>query len=154
MQHSLMGYHSKWTCFTRTMPGIGPYLLALEEIIRTTLIPALTYRPPPNNTECDLLALPARLGAIALANPTQATDTEFLFSTKITETLKEAILQQDFQYTSKVVAHQLQAKQMRWDYPYSSTMSWFCCRLTFSLLHSAIQCIRSARFSCSLTTSH
>ena len=30
-------------------------------------------------------------------------------------------------------------------------MSWLCCRLTFSLLQSAIQCIRGARSSCGLT---
>ena len=40
----------------------------------------------------------------------QATDIEFLSSTKITEALKEGILQQNFQYTDEVVAHQLQAK--------------------------------------------
>ena len=33
---------------------------------------------------------------------------------------------------------------MKWDQPYSSTMSWLRCRLTFSLLRSAIQCIRGA----------
>lgn len=31
---------------------------------------------------------------------------------------------------------------------YSSTMSWLHCRVTFSLLCSAIQCIRGARSSC------
>ena len=90
---------SKWTYLIRTTPGIGPNLLPLEVVIRTKLTPALTGRPPPNDTEQDLLALPARLGGIALVNPTQATDTEFLSSTKITEALKEAIIQQDFQYT-------------------------------------------------------
>ena len=74
---------SKWTYLTHTMPGIGPYLLPLEEIIRNKLIHALTYRPPLNATEHDFLALPV-------------TESEFLFSTKITEALKEAILQQDF----------------------------------------------------------
>ena len=33
---------------------------------------------------------------------------------------------------------------MKWDCPYSSTMSWLHCHLTFSLLRSAIQCIRGA----------
>ena len=108
--HAAYAMTSNWTYFTCTMPGIGPYLLPLKEIIRTKLILALTCRPPPNDTEHVLLVLPVRLGGIALANPTQATDTEFLFSTKITEALKEAILQQDFQYTSEVVAHQLQGK--------------------------------------------
>ena len=37
---------------------------------------------------------------------------------------------------------------MKWDQPYSSTMSWLCCHLTFSLLRSAIQCIRGACSSC------
>ena len=63
-----------------------------------------------NDAERDLLALPARLGGIALVNPTQATYTEFLSSTKITEALKEAIIQQDFQYTSEVVAQRFEAK--------------------------------------------
>ena len=33
----------------------------------------------------------------------------------------------------------------KWDQPYSSTMSWLRCRITFSLLRSAIQCLRGAR---------
>ena len=41
---------------------------------------------------------------------------------------------------------------VKWDYPYSSTMSWLHCRLTFSLLRSAIQCIRCARSSCGHAT--
>ena len=35
----------------------------------------------------------------------------------------------------------------KWDSPYSSTLCWLRCRLTFSLLHSAIQAIRGARSS-------
>ena len=103
------GMISKGTYLTRTMPGIGPNLLPLETI-RIKLIPALTGRPPPNQTERDFVALPARLGGIAMMNPTQTTDTEFLSSTKITEALTEAILHQVFQYPEEVVAHQLQAK--------------------------------------------
>ena len=36
----------------------------------------------------------------------------------------------------------------KWDQHYSPTMSWLCCRLIYSLLRSAIQCIRGARSSC------
>ena len=43
-------------------------------------------------------------------NPTQATDTILLSSIKIIEAPKEAILQQDFQYSGEVVAQQLEAK--------------------------------------------
>ena len=92
------------------MPSIGSNLLPLEMIIRTKLIPALTGRPPPNDLDRDLLALPARLGGIALVNPTQGTDTDFLSSVKITEALKDAIIQQDFQYSGEVVVQQLEAK--------------------------------------------
>ena len=35
----------------------------------------------------------------------------------------------------------------KWDNPYSSTLCWVCSRLSFSLLRSAIQCIRGARSS-------
>ena len=86
-------------------------LQPIEHTIRTKLISALTGRPPPNDIERDLLPLPARLGGIALANPTQATATEFITSNKITEALQTAIVQQDFQYTSETVAKQLEAKK-------------------------------------------
>ena len=36
----------------------------------------------------------------------------------------------------------------KWDQPYSATMSWLRCRLTFSLLRSAVQCIRGVCSSC------
>ena len=36
----------------------------------------------------------------------------------------------------------------KWDQSYSSTLSWLHCRLTFSLLWCAIQCIRGAHSSC------
>ena len=35
----------------------------------------------------------------------------------------------------------------KWDFPYSSTLCWLRCRLTFSLPRSAIQAIRGARSS-------
>ena len=43
--------------------------------------------------------------------------------------------------TYKRLATLLSAK---WDQPYSLTMSWLRCRLSFSLLHSSIQAIRGA----------
>ena len=94
------GMTSKWSYLSRSMMDASTCLHPIEHTIRTKLIPALTGRPPPNDIERDLLALPARLGGIALANPTQATATEFLTSNKIMEALQTAIVQQDFQYTS------------------------------------------------------
>ncbi len=56
------------------------------------------------------MALPARLGGIALLNPTKATDTEHLASLKNTEPLVNAILLQNPGYTLNMVANQLRAK--------------------------------------------
>ena len=38
----------------------------------------------------------------------------------------------------------------KWEQPYSITISWLRCTLSFSLLRSAIQCIRGARSRCGL----
>ena len=36
----------------------------------------------------------------------------------------------------------------KWDQPYSSTLAWMRCKLSFALLRSSIQCIRGARSTC------
>ena len=71
----------------------------------------MTGKSPPNDIERNLLALPARLGGMALANPSQGTNAEFIASNKITEALQKAIIQQDFHYTSEIEAKQLEAKK-------------------------------------------
>ena len=58
------GFTSKWTFLVRTTPDIGTLLKPLEDTIRLKFLPALTGQNAPNNTERDLLALPARLGGI------------------------------------------------------------------------------------------
>jgi len=79
------------TCTTSVS---GHLLQALEIIIRTKPSPALTGRSPPNDAEHNLLALQAMLGGIAQHKQ--------ISSTRITEPLKEAILQHLFQYTEDV----------------------------------------------------
>ena len=112
MQPSPMhGLSSKWSYLSRTTPDIGTLLQPLEHIIHTKLYPSLTKRPPPNATERDLLALPARLGGIALTDPTKSANLEFSASTKITEPLKNAILQQNFEYSPEIVSEQLKLKR-------------------------------------------
>ena len=66
------GLSSKWFYLTRTIQGIGSLFQPLETIIRSKLIPALTGQPPPSDEMRDLLALPTRLGGIALTNLTSA----------------------------------------------------------------------------------
>ena len=74
--------------------GIGSLLHPLETKIISKLIPALTDQRPPSDEMRDLLALPARLGGIALTNPTSVAEVEFSASTKVSDPLKDAILQQ------------------------------------------------------------
>ena len=105
------GLTSKWLYLSRTMKDISSSFQPLEQIIRTKLIPALTGKLPPNDIKRNLLSYPARLGSVALANPSQGTNAEFIASNKITEALQKAIIQQDFHYTSEIEAKQLEAKK-------------------------------------------
>ena len=104
------GLSNKWSYLARTIHGIGTLLQPLEAIIRLKLIPALTGQPPPNDEMHDLLALRTRLGGIALTNPTSVADVEFSASTKVSDPLKNAILQQSFEYSGDVVYEQVEAK--------------------------------------------
>ena len=104
------GMPTKWSYLTRTVPNISHLLQPLDNIIRTKLAPAITGRPPHTDAERDLLALPARLGGIALVNPTKVSDAEFSASVRITKSLKDAILQMNPQYIHDVISNQLKAK--------------------------------------------
>ena len=73
-------------------------------------IPALTGQPPPNDELRDLLALPARLGGLALTNPMSLADLEYSASSKVSNALKNAILQQSFHYPGHVIHKQEEAK--------------------------------------------
>ena len=104
------GLSSKWCYLTRTIHSIGSLLQPLETLIRSKLIPALTGQPPPSDDMRDLLALPARLGGMALTDPTSAADVEFSASSRISKPLKDAIIQQSFEYPGDVVYEQVEAK--------------------------------------------
>ncbi len=96
------GLTSRWTCLARTMPHISALLQPLENIIRTDVLHALTGKAPPGDLKRDLLALPARLGGIALLNPTKASELEFSSSLLALEPLRDLILSQDPTYSSEV----------------------------------------------------
>ena len=57
-----------------------------------------------------MLALPARLGGIALTNPTSATEVELSSSTKVSDPLKDAILRQCLEYPGNIIHEQAEAK--------------------------------------------
>ena len=103
------GLSSKWSYLSRTIEGISTLLQPLESVIRSKLVPTLTCQPPPNDELRALLALPARLGGIALDNPTSRADLEFSASIKVTNPLKKAILQQNVEYSGDVIDEQVKA---------------------------------------------
>ena len=76
------------------------------------LFPALTGRPPPNDLECDLFALPARLGGLGIRIPSRNDDRELQSSLLITSPLMDHILKQDKEYGSDIIADQLQNKSI------------------------------------------
>ena len=73
------GLTSKWSYLCRATPSISSFIPSLEDSLRTKLIPMLTGKEPPNDTERDL-ALPVRLGGLGIRNPVRAADEEYCAS--------------------------------------------------------------------------
>ena len=86
LTHGLMG---KWTYLSHTIPVIDPLLRPLDDALRSTLLPALTGRPPPSDPECSLFALPTRLGGLGIGIPSRSATHEFHSSLLVTSTLCE-----------------------------------------------------------------
>ena len=78
------GLTSKWAYLNRTTPAISDLHQPLKDLI-------LTNRPPPNDLDRRLFALPARLGGLAINNPTDA-ESIFFASSQISKPLSDAIL--------------------------------------------------------------
>ena len=72
----------------RTVPTISNLLKPLDDILLTKLIPTLTGRPPPGDSEHALFALPARMGGLGIT----------------------ILSMQDEAYVYKVIAEQLESK--------------------------------------------
>ena len=104
------GMMSKWTYLSRTIPGIGPMLKPLDDTINSSVIPALTGRPPPGDLERTLFALPARMGGLGIPIPSSAAPNEYHASQQVTSTLCDHILSQDLEYSMEIVAKQLEVK--------------------------------------------
>ena len=54
------GLLSKWSYLSHTLPSLSNHLQHLEKVIRSEFIPTLTGNPPPNDSDSELFALPAR----------------------------------------------------------------------------------------------
>ena len=104
------GFSHKFSYLCRTTPDIASQLEPLEDFLRTTFIPALTGRAPPDDAVRDLLALPARLGGLAIVNPTKSCQHDYSGSTIIAGPLATLISAQCDEYAYECIAAQLAAK--------------------------------------------
>ncbi len=104
------GFSHKWSFLMRTTPGISHLFHPLEDIIRTQFIPSLTGQLPPNDQVRSLLALPARLGGIALTNPVLIADHEYSDSCEITGPLSSALALQNTDSSIDLISEVLQIK--------------------------------------------
>ena len=68
------GMFSKWSFLSRVVPDIGPLLQPLEDSIRYKL---LTGRPPFNDLDRQLTALPAKFGGLGIFDPSERSKLEF-----------------------------------------------------------------------------
>ena len=86
--HGMIGH---WMYVMRTIPDISPLFKPLEDAIYLKLLPSFTGHSC-SLSECDLLSLPCRLGGLGIVNPTIIADSQFDASIKITNPLKDLIM--------------------------------------------------------------
>ncbi len=104
------GLLSKWTYLSRVVPNTNHLLEPLDNVIRREPIPVLTGRPPPNDLECRLFALPARLGGLGIGLPSQNADIYHNSSLSVTSMLKNSILDQHWDYSYDIICDQINNK--------------------------------------------
>ena len=104
------GLQSRWSYLSRTQPNVSKHYQHLENIIRSKFIPALTGNPPPNDSDRDLFALPAKVGGQGLCNPTKSSDQEYTASRTITKSLVDSINNHHGEYSYECITSQMEAK--------------------------------------------
>ena len=103
------GLSSQWSYALRTNPAMTNLLMPLEDVIKSTLIPAITGRVV-SDTERELFALPPRLGGLGIKNPVQEADNEYEASRSLAGPLCEKIFQKDSLYDASVMDNQKKAR--------------------------------------------
>ena len=101
------GLSSKWSYLSRVTPNISHLLNPLDVALRAKLLPALTGRSAPNDQECALVALPARLGGLGIRIPSKSAERELQYSVQVTSFLVAKILERNQQYGYDIIDHQL-----------------------------------------------
>jgi len=87
MTEATHGLTSRWNFLMQTVPNIEELLHLLEDAICHKFLPAITEKQALNDTERDLLSLPAKSGGLGIIKPTNTASKEFGASKKVTESL-------------------------------------------------------------------
>jgi hypothetical protein len=94
----IKGFKNKFTYFMRTIPNINEFMQPIEDILMTSFIPAISGGHMCSVTERELLELPVKFGGLAINNPVKIASAEYSNSRKITQDLKEKIVNQNQEY--------------------------------------------------------
>ena len=95
----IFGLSKRWNYVCRTTPDINHLLRLLEHEIKETFIPALFDRAfSCEDTLRNIMALPQRYGGLGIPNMLEVAENEYLFSLQITQTLTEAICEQQNEF--------------------------------------------------------
>ena len=87
----IYGLSSRWRFVFCTVPDIAEFLQPLEDVIRCNLFPVLLGISPPNDTLCNLIALPPCWGGLGILNLTTLSAQEYSASVTISEPLSHHI---------------------------------------------------------------
>ena len=109
------GLKGRWLHLARTVPNIGNLLQPLEDTLRQRFIPALTGRPAPSDTERELLALPARVGGLGIANPAATAEREHQASMQLSSPLVMLITQGEADLAQSTTAQRRARNQLQQD---------------------------------------
>ena len=104
------GLLNKWTHLSRVQPHFCHLLTPLDDVLKTELIPAITGSPPPNDMECSLFELPAKLGGLDIRFPSHHADREHRCTQSITRPLTDQILHQNHEYNYDILNEQYRTK--------------------------------------------
>ena len=71
------GFKSKYNFFNRTFPTMQNHMKIIEDVLRIHFIPAIIGESAISNYSRELIALPIRLGRMAVTTPHFNTETEY-----------------------------------------------------------------------------
>ena len=84
----------RWCFVQRTIPNTKDHFVALEDTIRSKLIPAIVGRNV-SDIERKIISLPVRYGGLGIQDPSETAEREFYNSTLVTQNLTSLIEKQE-----------------------------------------------------------